>query len=257
MRRALHAEWTKLRTTSGPAWLALATVAVTVGGSALASATVHSSGSPGQDPVRLGLTGLDLGQAVVGCIAVLMVSGEYATGMIRTTLTAIPHRLTLLTAKAGLLTATVIIAGCPAVLVSLLAARDLLPGNGYTPADGFRLVSLADGPTLRAAMGSVLYLILIALLSLGIATAVRDAAAATGTVLGVLYLPSLLTALVADPHWHRHLEQIGPTSAGQAIEATTNLSSLPVSPWAGLGVLAAWAAGALLVGGLLLRFRDA
>ena len=60
-----------------------------------------------------------------------------------------------------------------------------------------------------------------------------------------------------DPRWQRHLEQIGPISAGLAIQATTGLRSLPLSPRAGLGVLTAWAAAALLAGGLLLRLRDA
>jgi ABC-2 type transport system permease protein len=110
---------------------------------------------------------------------------------------------------------------------------------------------------LRAAAGTVIYLVLVGLLSLGVAAAVRDAAAATGIVLGLLYLSPLLAAVVSDANWHRHIDQIGPMTAGQAIEATTNLSSLAISPWAGLGVLAAWAAGALLIGGGLLRLRDA
>ena len=77
-----------------------------------------------------------------------------------------------------------------------------------------------------------------------------------GVVLGLLYLfPVIASAL--DPHWSRHLQQIGPMSAGLDIQATTGLRSLPLSPWAGLGVLAAWAAAALLTGAVLLRCRDA
>jgi len=110
---------------------------------------------------------------------------------------------------------------------------------------------------LRAAAGSVLYLALIALLSLGMSTAVRDSAVAVGIVLGLLYLFPIIANVVSDEQWHRHLEQIGPMTAGLAIQATTDLSSLPISPWAGLGVLAAWAGGALLAGGLVLRLRDA
>jgi ABC-2 type transport system permease protein len=64
-------------------------------------------------------------------------------------------------------------------------------------------------------------------------------------------------AVASGPDWRRHLDQIGPMTAGLAIQATTGLHSLPLSPCAGLGVLAAWAAGALLAGGLLLRRRDA
>ena len=80
---------------------------------------------------------------------------------------------------------------------------------------------------------------------------------AIGVVVGLLFLFPLIAHAVGDPDWQRHLEQIGPMTAGLAIQATIGLPSLPISPWAGLGVLAAWAAGALLAGGLLLRLRDA
>jgi ABC-2 type transport system permease protein len=141
--------------------------------------------------------------------------------------------------------------------VSVLAARLLLPGNGFTVANGYRELSFADGPVLRAAVGSVLYLVLVGLLSLGVATLVRDSAAAVGVVLGLLYLFPIIATVVADPDWHRHLLQLGPMTAGLAIQATTDLGSLPISPWAGLGVLAAWAAGALLAAAVALRSRDA
>jgi ABC-2 type transport system permease protein len=257
VRRALHAEWTKLRTTSGPAWLGVAIVAVTVAVSAIATGGMHQQSSPGQDPVRLGLAGIDLGQAAVACLAVLIMCSEYTTEMIRTTFMAMPRRLTVLGAKAALLTAVVVIAGTAAVLASLFLARHSLPANGFTTARGYPLVSLANGTTFRAAAGTVLYLVLIGLLSLGVATAVRDAATAIGAVLGLLYLFPILLALVSKPHWHRHLEQIGPTTAGQAIESTTNLHALVIGPWAGLGVLAAWTAASLLLGGALLVVRDA
>jgi ABC-2 type transport system permease protein len=138
-----------------------------------------------------------------------------------------------------------------------VAGRLILPGRGVTAAHGYQALSLADGPVLRAAAGSALYLALIALLSLGIAAAVRDSAPAIGTVLGLLYLFPILTSVVTDPHWQRHLRQIAPMTAGLYIQATADLRSLPLTPWEGLGVLAAWAAGALLAGGLLLRLRDA
>ena len=110
---------------------------------------------------------------------------------------------------------------------------------------------------LRAAAGSVLYLALIALFSLGVAAAVRDSAVAIGVVLALLYLFPIISSAVSSPSWHRHLEQLSPMTAGLYIQATTNLRSLPLTPWQGLGVLAAWAAGAMLAGALLLRFRDA
>jgi ABC-2 type transport system permease protein len=177
--------------------------------------------------------------------------------MIHTTLTAMPRRAAVLAAKAAVTTGPVLAAAAAAVAGSLVAGRLILPGHGFTAARGFPLLSLADGPVLRAAAGSVLYLALIALLSLGVATAVRDPAVAIGIVLGLLYLFPIVAAVAANPDWQRHLEQIGPMTAGLDIEATTGLRGLPLSPWAGLGVLAAWAAAALLAGGLVLRLRDA
>jgi ABC-2 type transport system permease protein len=173
------------------------------------------------------------------------------------TLAAIPRRPTVIAAKAAIVGTMALVVGTIAVLGCLLAGRLILPANGFTPAHGHALLSLADGPTLRAAAGSVLYLALIALLSLGIGTAVRDSATAIAVVLGLLFLFPILTQVVTDPHWQRHLEQIAPMTAGLTIQDTTNLDSLPISPWAGLGVLAAWAAAALIGGGLVLRLRDA
>ena len=258
MREALHAEWTKLRTVAGTGWLLFAVIALTVALSAAAAAAVKCpTAGCGQDPAKVSLTGIEFGQAVVAILAVLAISGEYSTGMIRVTFTAMPRRPTVLAAKAAVISGLVLAAGTIAVLASVLAGRLVLPGNGFTAAHGYQTLSLTDGPVLRAATGSVLYLALIALLSLGVATAVRDSATAIGVVLGLLYLFPIIAAVVADPHWYRHLQQIGPMTAGLAIQATTRLRSLPLSPWAGLGVLAAWAAAALLTGGLLLRLRDA
>jgi ABC-2 type transport system permease protein len=258
VREAVHAEWTKQRTLASTFWLLLAAVAVTVAGSAAAAAAVRCpSGGCAYDPAKISLTGIYLGQAVVAVLAVMAVSGEYGTGMIRLTLTATPRRLTVLAAKAAVLTGLVLAAGAIAVLGSLLAGGLILPGHGIGPAHGYPAISPGDGPVLRAACGSVLYLALIALLSLGAAAALREAAAAIGAVLGLLYLIPVIAFAAGNAAVSRHLQQIGPMTAGLAIQATTGRSTLPISPWAGLGVLAAWAAGALVLGGLLLRMRDA
>ena len=259
MAHALHAEWTKLRTVAGPAWLLAALVTLTIAVSALATAAVTcpSGTACAVDPAKLSLTGIQFGQAIVAVLAVLAITSEYSTGMIRVTLTAMPRRTTVLAAKAGLLAGLVLAAGALAAAGSVLAGRLILPGHGFTPVHGFALLSLANATVLRAAAGSVLYLALIALLSLGVSTMVRDSAVAIGIVLALLYLFPIVANVVTNEQWHRHLEQIGPMTAGLAIQATTGLSSLPISPWAGLGVLAAWAAGAMLAGGLVLRLRDA
>jgi ABC-2 type transport system permease protein len=254
---ALRAEWTKLRTLAGTWWLLLALIALTVAvGSAAGTAMTCQVAGCGQDPAKIILSGVDLSQTVVAIVAVLAISGEYSTGMIRSTLTAMPRRITVLVAKAIVLTGLVLTAGAVGVLASVLAGRFILPDHGFTRAHGYPPLSLANGPDLRAAAGSVLYLALIALLALGAATAVRDSAVSIGVVLGLLYLfPVIASAL--NPQWSRHLTQIGPMSAGLSIQATTDLRSLPLTPWQGLGVLALWATGSLFAGGVVLRLRDA
>jgi ABC-2 type transport system permease protein len=258
MGDALRAEWTKLRTSPDTPWLLLGAVALTVATSAAASAAVVCAPAAcASDPTRVSLTGIADGQAVVAVLAVLAIGGEYGTGMIRTSLAAMPRRITVLAAKAAVVTGAVGVAAALGVLASLLGGRLILPGHGFTAGNGAPLHTLADGAGLRAAAGSVLYLVLIALLALGVAAAVRDSATAVGIVLGLLYVLPILAHTVSDPAWQRHLQQAAPMSAGLAVQATTHLDGLPIGPWAGLGVLSAWAAAALLAGGLLLRLRDA
>jgi ABC-2 type transport system permease protein len=257
---ALRAEWTKLRTVPGTAWILALACAATIGvGAATAAATRCGSGAGcAIDPTKVSLTGIQVGQAVVAVLAVLVISGEYSTGMIAVTFTAMPRRWIVLAAKAALLTGLVLVAAVAAVAGSLAAGRLLLDGNGITAAHGYTAVSLAHGTVVRAAVGSVLYLTLIGLLSLGIATIIRDPAAATGAVLGMLYVPPLLALFLgSEPSWQHWVQRYTPVNAGLTMLNTTGLRHLVISPWAGLGVLAAWAGAALLAAGVLLHLRDA
>jgi ABC-2 type transport system permease protein len=256
--RALHAEWTKMRTVAGPGALLLAAVVLTaVVGVIAANAVSCPGGGCPVDPAKVSLTGIYLGQAVVAIVAVTAVSGEYSTGMMRLTLAATPRRWRVLAAKAAVVGTATLAAGAVAALASVLAGSVLLARHGIDPAHGYEALSLGRGAVLRATAGSVLYLGLIALLGLGVAAMIRDSAVAIGAVLGLLYLFPIVTNFVGNPNAQRHLDQLSPMTAGLYIQATTNLSTLPLTPWQGLGVLAAWAAAALLAGGLLLRFRDA
>jgi ABC-2 type transport system permease protein len=260
---ALHAEWTKLRTLPGTFWLLAAAAALTIAVGAAAAAAFScpdaascSAAVTQADPAKISLTGLDLGQVLVAVLAVLAVGGEYGTGMIRVTLVAMPRRLVVLASKAAVVTALTLAATVVAVLGSALAGR-LLPARGLTAANGYTVLSLGNGTDLRALCGAVLYLMLIALLALGITAAVRDSGVAIGIVLGLLFLFPILTAVIPDHTLARHLEQASPMTAGQYIEATVGVKSLPLTPWQGLGVLALWAFGALLLGAVVLRSRDA
>jgi ABC-2 type transport system permease protein len=233
----LHAEWTKARTVPGTPWLLAGVVACT----ALLSVLTSNNVPADADPVKTALMGVALGQAVVVILAAGTVSGEYGTGMIATTLTAVPRRLNLLAAKAFVVCVLALVSGAVAVLASVAAGG----------------LSLSDGSTQRAVVGSVLYLGLVALLSLGVATLVRDAAASVGVVLALLYLTPIIASLVSDPVWRDRLEKFSPMTAGLTVQSTINLDQLPIGPWQGLGVLALWAAGALLAGGSALCLRDA
>lgn len=235
MRPALHAEWTKLRTMPGVLALLLALVAGTVG----LSAAVCAGPADGADLPRLSLTGIQLGQAVVAVFAALVMGNEYSIRMAGLTFTAMPRRSRVLAAKSLILAAPCAVAAALAVAGCLAIERILLPDHETH---------------LRPAAGSVLYLVLIGLLSLGIAAAVRDAAAATGIVLALQYATPIAIAAVSDPTWQKHLQQIAPTTAGLAVQSTTG--DPDIGPWEGLAVLALWAAASLLAGAALLTRRD-
>jgi ABC-2 type transport system permease protein len=264
LRQPLHAEWTKLRTLPGMLWLLAAAAALTIAVGAAAAAAFSCPGAARcteavtqADPAKISLTGLDLGQVLVAVLAVLVVGGEYGTGMIRVTFTAMPRRLPVLLAKAAVVTGLAFVASVVAVLGSALAGRLLLPARGMTAANGYTVLSLGNGTDLRAVCGSVLYLVLIALLALGVTAAVRDSGVAIGIVLGLLFLLPIITAVIPDHTLARHIEQVSPMIAGQYVLDTVGVKSLPLTPWQGLGVLALWALGALLLGAAVLLSRDA
>lgn len=259
---ALRAEWTKVRTLPGMAWLLVAVAVGTIGLGAGVAAAFHcpvtscSPAATGADPVKLSLTGLYLGQVLVAVLAVLAVGGEYGTGMIRVTFTAMPRRLVVLASKAAVVGGLTLAAALVGVLGSVYAGRLFLP-RGLTAIHGSTLLALGSDTDLRATFGSMLYLVLIALLALGLTVAVRDSGVAIGIVLGLLFAFPLVVGVLPDHLLARHLEQASPMIAGLYIVATTGVRSLPLSPWQGLGVLALWAFGALALGALFLRFRDA
>jgi ABC-2 type transport system permease protein len=254
MRRAIAAEWAKTWSEPGTAWLLAALVVLSVAVSTVTIATARCPAAGcGQDPARISLAGVYLGQAIAALAGVLAIGGEYATGMIRVTLTAIPRRGRLLAAKALVLAGPVLAASALAVGASVLAGQLILPGHGFTPANGFDLVT---GAMWRAALCAIGYLTLVALLGLGVATVVRDSTAAIGIALGLLYLFPVVS-MVAGRSAQRHLQQIGLMSAGLDSQTTVGLHGLALTPWQGIAVVALWAVCALALGGAVLRRHDA
>jgi ABC-2 type transport system permease protein len=217
------------------------TVVLTTGLSVTAAAL-----GTGPDKVHISLLGVQLGQAVVAVAAVHVLAGEYGTGLIRATFTALPRRLDVLAAKAAYLLAGTAAAAVVSVAASVLAGRELLAGYP----------SPTSAVVLRAAGGAVLYLLAVALLGLGIGAAVRSAAGGSGVVLGLLYVVPVLLSAFLDEDWQRALYRIGPSTAGLSILTTVDVSRLPIGPWAGLAVAAAWAFGAVAIGAVRLRRGD-
>ncbi|MDT0344540.1 ABC transporter permease [Streptomyces litchfieldiae] len=249
-------EWTKLRTLPSTWWLLLALVGTTVAVGVATAASLSAGDCPApahcdEDTVKLSLTGVWAGQGAVLVLAVLSMSGEYGAGTIGTTLRAEPGRTRVLAAKALVVCGLTVATGAAGVAGSLLAGRALLT------AEGFPVPALGDESLLRAAGGTVLYLALAALIGLGAAAALRDTATATTAVLVLFYAFPLLAGLLADPDWQETAQRVAPATAGFAIQSTIELDRLPIGPWAGLGVVGVWAAGALLAGGTMLRLRDA
>jgi len=258
LRDAIHAEWTKLRTVPGMLWLVVAAIVLTIGLGVVAdsSVTCPSTGCE-VDTARTSFTGIILGQAIIAVLAVLTIGAEYNSGMIRTSITATPQRLTGLLAKAVVVGGVVLGTAVVSVVGSLFAGRLILPAKGLTAANGSALPALTDTTMLRATLFTILYLCLVALLSLGIAYAVRDSVAAIGIVLGLLYLFPIVAQVISNPTWHKRLERLGPMTSGLAAQTTKNIAAQPITPWHGIGVVALWAMGALLAGGAVLRRKDA
>lgn len=260
--RSFHAEWTKLRTLPSTWWLLAAVVALTVavGAAAVASLTAQVCPSPAachEDTVKSSLTGIWLSQAVCVVLGAMSIGAEYGTGTIRTTLTAMPGRWRVMASKAAVLALLTAGAGALAVLASLGLARLILPTNNFTAATGYPLPTLADGATLRAAAGSVLVLMLVTLLGLSLATLLRDTGGAITFGLGILYVVPILADILNSPTWQHRFKRWAPMPAGLSIQSTRNLDKLAIGPWPGLGVLAAYAVGLLVVGGAVFRMRDA
>lgn len=253
MRRAIGAEWAKTWSEPGTTWLLVGLVVLSVAVSSMTIGTARCPAGCGQDPARISLAGVYLGQAIAALAGVRAIGAEYGTGMIRVTLTAIPRRGRLLAAKALVLAGPVLAASTLAVGTSMLTGQLVLPGHGFTARDGFDLVS---GTMWRAELCAIGYLTLVALLGLGLAAVVRDSAAAIGIALGLLYLLPVVGVVVGQAA-QRHLQQIAPMSAGLDSQTTVGLNGLPLTPWQGLVVVALWAAGALVLGGAVLRLRDA
>jgi ABC-type transport system involved in multi-copper enzyme maturation permease subunit len=260
----LRAEHTKLRSLGGVRWLLLATAAALVVVGAALAATVDADRCASEagcslDPVKTSLGGVWIAQIAVCVLGVLAVSTEYDTAQIGVTLAAMPRRLAVLVAKTAAVVSLVVGAAAVGTLGALVAGRAVLGPGGVAiapPGAGPVRPSLTDALTARAGVGTTLYLALVAVLAVGIAAVLREAASAIVTVLGLLFLFPLLGLVITDPVWQQRLHRYAPMDAGLTVQATRDLDRLAVGPWSGLGVLAAYSLAALGVGAVLFMRRD-
>jgi ABC-type transport system involved in multi-copper enzyme maturation permease subunit len=206
------------------------------------------------DIVMDALIGVQIGLMAVIALGVLFVTSEYKTSLIRTTFVASPRRGRVLAAKAIVVAGPVFVAGLIASVAALFLSRPIQRGNGFVP-PGYPDPSLADEPVLRAVVGTALFLAVLAVFSLAIGVILRRTAAAVTLVIGlVVVLPVVALVLsVGAADWVKRITPI----AGLAIQQTRHRPDTVIGPWAGFGVLCAYAAVALGVAFWLLRRRDA
>jgi hypothetical protein len=239
--------------------MAIAVVGVTVGVTAFLAAVGRTNanevGARGDDDVVVNaLRGAWLGQVAMVAFGAVAVTSEFATGTIRTTFSAIPRRLVAFGAKAAVVSSSALLVGSAASVFSFLIAQPLLHDGGFVP-PAYPYVSLADPSAIRAVLGTALFLTLLALFALGVAAIVRHTAATMTVVVALSLVPTVLMEFFTG-RLREILQQVAP-AAGFSIQITTDrYDTPPLGPWGGLGITAAWALGALLVGSWTLARRD-
>jgi hypothetical protein len=253
--RVVRAEWIKfwsLRST----WITLAAAVVVVIGIGLLASSLRgdSSQSPGPGPDGLGtdstavsLAGTTFAQLILGTLGVLFTATEYSTGMIRSTLAAVPRRLPMLWAKI-LVFATVALALSLAASFAAFAAGQAVIGTDSS--------SLSDPGVLRAVVGTAVYLTGAGLLGLALGAVLRSTAAAVTTVLGVLFVLPGISGLLLPDSWSDNVTPYLPSNAGGAFTAVTQAAD-QLSPWAGLAVFAGYVIVTVVAAAGRLKIQDA
>jgi ABC-2 type transport system permease protein len=260
--QALRSEWVKFRTVRSTAWSLLLLVGISVlFTSLLTSGSSTEGGSPGirgdNDIVRDSLAGIWFGAIAAAVLAVLVITSEYSTRMIRTTLAANPRRRTVLAAKTTVVGSTVLAVGLATSAACFQVGQWFLRGNGFNYDGGYPAVTLADREALRAVLASGAFLALLAVFSLGVGAIVRHTAAAITLVLTALLAPVIAADFLPEgiADWVEKLSLMG---AGLAMQTTFERpDNIPLTPAEGLLVVAVYAVVPLLVALWLIGRRDA
>jgi hypothetical protein len=245
--RMLQSEWTKIRTVRSTMWSLIVMVVLIVGMAALLGGTVNGQDNEPDPSVSISLIGVMIAQIAAASLGVLTISAEYTTGMIRSTLTAYPRRVTVLAAKAVVFAVIMFVVG---LIASYLA---YLIGDSMLTRDVVR--DSTDSEVMRGVLGSATYLALIGLFSLGVGTMLRHSAGAITTVLGIMLVPSIFGGFIPGKFgdW---VQDYSPMNLliNMVFPAGEVESSL--DPWPGMIVMGCYAAAALIGGASLLKARD-
>ncbi|MCW2544372.1 MAG: transporter permease [Frankiales bacterium] len=252
--RVLASEWIKFRSLRS-SWftLAAAVVAMIAVGWIVGYATnAHWADFPPDEraafePISRSLVGVNLAQLAVGVLGVLLISGEYATGMIRATFSAVPTRLPVLWAKAALYGAITFVVMLPAALIAFLGGEHFLRDHGTT---------LSAVHAQRSIVGVAGYLTLIGLFALALGFIVRSTAGGIATFVGiVLVLPGI--GQVLPKSWQQHTLPYLPSNAGASMFTIRPENPDALSAGAGLLTMVIWVAAALLLAAVAVKRRDA
>ncbi|MCX5529521.1 ABC transporter permease [Streptomyces sp. NBC_00006] len=243
--QALAYEWIKFRSVRSTVWTTAATTLLPVVGAVFVAAT----GSLQRDDTVLGgsLTLAVVGQMLAAVVGVLLVTGEYSSGTIRTTFAANPRRATVLAAKGTLIAGLLYVLSLASCSLAYLAGDAMLDDGTY-----------AQGRPLPALFGVAGSFAVAGLLGLAVGTLVRHSAGAVTTVIGLLLLPSLFGPLFGDAQ--RWVAGISPTAALEKLTQTSDATAETVGslgPWPSLLLVAGHTAALVLAAGAVLRRRDA
>ena len=268
----VRSEWIKLRSLRSTFWCYLIVVVLTIGLAALVASAIPTDGAVGARPgapaatpaspdatwLTVSTIGVTFGQLVVAVLGALVITGEYGTGMIRSTFAAVPRRLPALAAKALVFGVVTFVLTLVALLVGALLAAPILDGRGIHP-------DLGDSSVWWALVGAAAYLTLLGILAMAIGLIIRASAGAIATALGlVLVVPIIfnLLATLTQADWVQNVSAFLPSAAGgrayafQAVGGVTD-GVLKLDGGQGLLVLAAWCVVAAVVGAVMVKRRDA
>lgn len=252
--RVLRSEWTKLYSLRSTRYSLLATAVLTIGFGLIASAatvsrwaSMSAADKATFDPLGTSLLGARFGVLAIGVLGVLLITGEYTTGMIRATMTAVPRRLPVLWGKTAVYAAVALAITIPAVLIAFFAGQAILSGQHIQ-------IAFSHAGVVRAVLGAAVYLTLVGMFAMGLGAILRNTAAGIASFAGIMFvvppLIGILPASISDS-----VTPYLPSNAGEAM-MTIGHHAHALSPGAGLAVFAGYVAVVIAVAGVLLVRRD-